>query len=193
MVFNPEFLTQRTATQDFLNPAFVIFGGDYEHSREALDLFEESKVNLPPMRLIAFCDIASACLVKYTLNCHYATKVTFMNEVHQLHAMLCDTSWDDFRQMLALDPRLGPSHLQVPGPDGDFGFGGACFPKDTEALAAYARQNGMCLALLEGAIRVNKLIRGEDFEAVVRCDECGQPLGSPEGPYCEPCGRIDGQ
>jgi len=162
IVFNPEFLTQRKASDDFLNPPFMIYGGDYENSIEVHDIFMESRVNMPEMEHVAFCDIASACFVKYTLNCYLAMKVTFMNEIYQLHKMHCSTSWDEFRSMLTLDPRMGKSHLQVPGPDGEFGFGGACFPKDTQAFAAFARQNGKYLCLIESAIRLNHITRGEE-------------------------------
>ena len=84
-----------------------------------------------------------------------------MNEIHELHKEShAQTTWDEFRQILATDPRLGPSHLMVPGPDGEFGFGGNCFPKDTKAFLKYADEVGVSLSILARAVFKNKRIRG---------------------------------
>ena len=69
-------------------------------------------------------------------------------------------SWEQFIDMLTRDPRMGDSHMQVPGPDGKFGFGGHCFPKDTDAMLAYAKNKNIKLNLLKKAVEVNKKIKG---------------------------------
>ena len=61
--------------------------------------------------------------------------------------------------MLTRDPRIGDSHMSVPGPDGKFGYGGHCFPKDTEALLYYANQQGVDMSQLKHAVKRNKKIR----------------------------------
>ena len=101
-------------------------------------------------------DLITASLLKYTINSWLATKVVFFNEVHNLfEATGSKFSWEQFTDMLTRDPRVGDSHLSVPGPDGKFGFGGHCFPKDTRALLYYSKGKGSKLKLLEQAIKLN--------------------------------------
>ncbi|NJO64266.1 MAG: hypothetical protein HC836_40685 [Richelia sp. RM2_1_2] len=85
-----------------------------------------------------------------------------MNELYKLHSCSgAESSWEQFTDMLRRDPRIGDSHLKVPGPDGYFGFGGHCFPKDTAGLLFYAQLLGIDLSVLNQAVRKNKEIRGE--------------------------------
>jgi UDPglucose 6-dehydrogenase len=156
LVYNPEFLTQRTANSDFINPDFMVFGGREEDCDAAYRVFNHSNVRKCPVH---FTDIATASLVKYTLNSLGAAKVIFMNEIFNLHARVCQSDWESFKNILLSDPRVGPCHLDVPGPDGQFGFGGACFPKDTKALIRYAHENDVLLSVLLQAVRTNEIIR----------------------------------
>ena len=66
-----------------------------------------------------------------------------------------ETSWEQFTDMLKRDPRVGDSHMQVPGPDGQFGFGGHCLPKDTKALLYYSKLEGAPLDLLDEVVKNN--------------------------------------
>ena len=68
-------------------------------------------------------------------------------------------SWENFINMIAIDSRVGPSHMQVPGLDGKFGYGGACFPKDSKALIKYAEEIGNPFELLAESNRINNKIR----------------------------------
>ena len=72
-------------------------------------------------------------MVKYIANCFLATKVSFFNEVHQF-AEAKDCDWNTVIAGVTSDHRIGNSHYNVPGPDGDYGFGGTCFPKDINSL-----------------------------------------------------------
>jgi len=160
IVYNPEFLTERTADQDFQNPFFQIIGGDDMEDCDELEriYYYHSNVKESPVFTV---DLETSSLIKYVLNTHYATKVAFMNEIQELHKEShAQTTWDEFREILATDPRLGPSHLMVPGPDGEFGFGGNCFPKDTKAFLQYADEVGVSLSILARAVFKNKRIRG---------------------------------
>jgi UDPglucose 6-dehydrogenase len=79
------------------------------------------------------CGSLEAELTKYFCNCFLATKVSFANEMKQL----CDSLGADYERVVessVYDDRIGNSHLAVPGPDGSWGFGGSCFPKDINAL-----------------------------------------------------------
>ena len=81
-------------------------------------------------------------MVKYVTNAFLATKVSFANEIHQICEGL-DIDYDKVIEYATLDKRLGKSHWQVPGPDGDFGYGGHCLPKDVKALIPFSRRIGI--------------------------------------------------
>jgi UDPglucose 6-dehydrogenase len=158
IVYNPEFLTEANAHDDFINPPMQILGGVWEDCETVERAYVEfSKVKVVPTFKT---DIVSASLLKYTINSWLATKVSFMNELYQLHkASGARTSWDQFTDMLQRDKRVGDSHLRVPGPDGQFGFGGHCFPKDTAGLLSYADKNKVDLSVLSKAVETNAKFR----------------------------------
>ena len=73
--------------------------------------------------------------------------------------------WNDAVEGFILDGRIGHSHISVPGPDGKFGFGGSCFPKDIQALINFGDQNGIEMHVLKGAWKTNLKVRPEkDWE-----------------------------
>lgn len=158
VVYNPEFLTEANAWNDFINPQMQVLGGAWKDC-EAVEraYVKHSNVKIVPTFKT---DIVSASLLKYTINSWLATKVTFMNELYKLHQVSgAKTSWEQFTDMLQRDNRVGNSHLRVPGPDGSFGFGGHCFPKDTAALLAYAESQDVDLSVLAQAVEKNNELR----------------------------------
>ena len=158
IIYNPEFLTEANSLEDFINPPMQILGGDWDDCEAVEKAYvRHSKVKIVPTFKT---DIVSASLLKYTINSWLATKVSFMNELYQLHQSSgARTSWAQFTDMLQRDKRIGDSHLRVPGPDGQFGFGGHCFPKDTKGLLSYAKQQDVELNVLAEAVTVNDSIR----------------------------------
>ena len=154
LVYNPEFLTEANSLQDFINPNMQILGGELHDCIEVEQAYiHHSKVKIVPTFKT---DLTSASLIKYTINSWLATKVSFFNELFHLHQSSdAETSWEQFTDMLKRDPRVGDSHMQVPGPDGMFGFGGHCLPKDTKALLYYSKVEGAPLTLLEKIINQN--------------------------------------
>lgn len=157
LVHAPEFLTAANAAKDYLNGEFVIIGGKVAAYRNEAERI--IKAGLPLKSLdVMHCTIAEASLAKYTINCFLSTKVIFMNELHNLAEKLgCD--YKKISEMIKADKRIGNSHLQVPGPDGAFGFGGMCFPKDTSALLKYAEDAGVEMMVLNAAVRKNTFLR----------------------------------
>ena len=100
-------------------------------------------------------------------NCYFATKVSFMNEM-RLVADKSGVDWDVAVDGFVRDGRIGHSHLAVPGPDGRFGFGGSCFPKDIQAMMSYARSLGIDPSVLDGAWKTNLNVRPErDWEKLL--------------------------
>jgi len=124
IVFNPEFLTEKNANSDFINQSRVILGGNKDHTNKIAKLFKERfGDDLPVIQT----NYETAEFIKYMNNCFLATKVSFMNEM-KLIANESEVNWETAIEGFTKDERVGKSHIQVPGPDGKFGFGGSCFP-----------------------------------------------------------------
>lgn len=158
IVYNPEFLTEANANEDFKNPPFQVFGGKWRDC----EVVEKAYLRYSSVRIVPTfkVDLTTASLLKYTINSWLATKVTFFNELKQLHELGSSmVSWEQFTDMLSRDERVGKSHMQVPGPDGEPGFGGHCLPKDTEALLNYANKKNIKMSVLRKAVSTNKKIR----------------------------------
>jgi UDPglucose 6-dehydrogenase len=157
LVFNPEFLTEKNAIADFINPRFTVIGGCNQGACYELKYVYNlhSACSHAPFFVT---DLTTASLVKYTINSFLATKVTFFNQIHEL-CHLSGADWHTLRTIVGDDERVGHSHTMVPGPDGRLGFGGACFPKDTLALVDYAARNNMSLSLVNEAVWHNTPIR----------------------------------
>lgn len=129
IVFNPEFLTERNAIKDYDNQSRIILGGPRPATTELKQIF--SKVF--PKATIIKTDSTHAEMVKYLTNNFLSVKVSFANEIYQLCDKL-NIDYDKVVEYATYDERLGKSHWGVPGHDGDFGFGGHCFPKDLAAI-----------------------------------------------------------
>ena len=161
IVFNPEFLTERSAYFDFINQSRVILGGLSEHVEKVANLYSDRFGSHLPIIKTNF---QTAELIKYMNNCFFATKVSFLNEMKQI-SDLVDADWDNAVEGFILDGRIGHSHINVPGHDGKFGFGGSCFPKDMRALITFIDQLNLDLKTLKGAWETNLVVRPEkDWE-----------------------------
>lgn len=160
IVYNPEFLTEANANNDFINPPFQILGGSWDACTKVEQMYTKYSLVKPvPTFKI---DIKAASLLKYTINSWLSTKVVFFNELYKLYnTYSMETSWKEFIGILQHEPRVGASHMNVPGPDGQFGFGGNCFPKDTKAFVEESK-NGSMLQLLEKVIELNSIMRPDD-------------------------------
>jgi UDPglucose 6-dehydrogenase len=156
LVHVPEFLTASKAMQDYLNGSFAIIGGSIKAYMNEAERF--TKISQQNLKTIVHCDIGEAALTKYAINSFLATKVVFMNELRGL-AVASGLDYNVIAEMISLDERIGHSHMRVPGPDGTFGFGGHCLPKDTEALLALSKDLGVTMQVLEAALKKNLLLR----------------------------------
>lgn len=157
VVNNPEFLKEGSAVEDFLRPMRVIVGLGPMHGRETSEMQAYvrgvmRRLYNPVVRTndrLLFCDSRSAELCKYASNAYLAMRVSFINDI----ANLCErvgADVEEVRRGMGMDTRIGPSFL-FPG----IGYGGSCFPKDTKALLACARKNGIELPLVEATERIN--------------------------------------
>jgi UDPglucose 6-dehydrogenase len=154
IVFNPEFLTERNAVEDYNNQNRIILGGPRPATTELKQIF--SKV-FPKAHIIKT-DSTHAEMVKYLTNSFLATKVSFANEIYQICEGL-HIDYDKVVEYATYDERLGKSHWNVPGHDGDFGFGGHCFPKDLAALLHLTVELGTINNVLLATSNTNDEIR----------------------------------
>lgn len=157
LVYCPEFLTANSAINDYAKTKFFILGGSIPaYTREAERIikggFRSDQIEFH------HCTIEEAAVAKLSINTFLASKVVFMNELYQL----CEANnikYNNVIQLMMLDKRIGVSHMHVPGPDGSFGFGGMCFPKDTQAFLRFAENSNVDFSMLETALKKNTLLR----------------------------------
>ena len=161
IVFNPEFLTERSAKFDFINQSRYVIGGSKRNVNRVALLYQWRFGNTGAYIETNF---ETAELIKYMNNCFFATKVSFMNEM-KLIAERCNVEWETAIDGFVADGRIGHSHLAVPGPDGKRGFGGSCFPKDIQAMISLGEELGIETSTLKGAWKTNLNVRPEkDWE-----------------------------
>ena len=161
IVFNPEFLTERSALFDFINQSRVILGGEKKYTKKVKDLYRHRFGDYLP---VIETNYQTAELIKYMNNLFFATKVSFLNEM-KLVANKANVNWEQAMEGFVMDGRVGHSHLSVPGPDGKLGFGGSCFPKDIQAMIAFGESLGIDMHTINGAWKTNLLVRPEkDWE-----------------------------
>jgi len=161
IVFNPEFLTERSAKFDFINQSRFILGGRKRNTARVAELFRWRFGDSVPCIETNW---ETAEMIKYMNNCFFATKVSFMNEM-KLVSDKVGVDWDMAVEGFVRDGRIGHTHLTVPGPDGKLGFGGSCFPKDIQAMITFGEDLGMDLNTLQGAWETNCEVRPDrDWE-----------------------------
>ena len=127
MAVYPEFLTESRWKKDALNPLCFILGGS-EEQLKALKTF--SKLSFKNEYLT---DNKTAALMKIVTNAYTSSKIMFFNHVYDVCLNL-GMNYEELRKCITTDPRIHENGTFVPGPDGQLGFGGKCFPKDTQYL-----------------------------------------------------------
>lgn len=152
-VYNPEFLTERNADNDFVNAEFHVLGG----VREATDKLEHIYRRYSNIAYTNFHHMTApeASFVKYTINSFLSTKVIFFNQLRDL-AEDWGCNYNVITRAVGEDDRVGIKHTRVPGPDRKKGFGGACFPKDTSALLKFSNDE---FSLLKNVLTINSEYR----------------------------------
>jgi len=162
LLFNPEFLTERSANFDFINQSrFIIGSGDSYQSALGSELFSKLiRDRFGDCVAILETTYETAEMIKYMNNCFFATKISFMNEMYQI-AKNCEVNWEQAVDGFVADGRIGHSHLNVPGHDGKFGFGGSCFPKDIQAMIEFAETIGVDPVVLKSVWEKNLEVRPE--------------------------------
>lgn len=160
---NPEFLREGAAIDDFMRPDRVVVGVQNERAAEVMnDIYRPLYLREFP---IMATDLESAEMIKYAANAFLATKITFINEI----AALCEKTGADVKMVskgMGLDGRIGDKFLHA-GP----GYGGSCFPKDTQALARMGQDHATPMQLTETVIKVNDQVKRRMIDRII--DLCG--------------------
>ena len=167
VVSNPEFLREGAGIEDFMRPNRVIIGTSSTQATAIMkDLYSPLYLIEAP---IVITDVKTAELIKYASNAFLATKISFINEI----ANLCERVGADIQTVskgMGLDRRIGSKFLHA-GP----GYGGSCFPKDTQALSNIGKKNKVTLGVIDAAIRAN------DFQKERTADNILKVLGKIKG------------
>lgn len=136
---NPEFLTARTAFHDFHNQTHVVLGRSKRCSNENFNKLYTFYAQYYPRALISICSSDESECMKSFVNCFYASKIQIFNEFY----LLCQkmgVDYNNVKDLMLKNKWFLPHHTNVPGPDGKLSYGGACFPKDTSALAEHMKR-----------------------------------------------------
>jgi UDPglucose 6-dehydrogenase len=163
IVSNPEFLREGAAINDFMRPDRIVIGS---RDPEAIDIMRDLYRALYLIETpFVVTSLEAAELTKYAANAFLATKISFINEI----ANLCDhvgCDVHDVARAMGMDRRIGNKFLH-PGP----GYGGSCFPKDTDALASVARQVGCDSLIVDAVVEVNRRQRGAMIKKIEKLVE----------------------
>jgi len=160
IAFNPEFLTEANAVEDYKNQNRIIIGAERPYSSRVKQIFAKAFPKVPIIKTSS----TIAETIKYVTNTFLSMKVSYANEIYKLCEGL-NIDYDKVIEYARYDDRLGNSHWSVPGPDGDFGFGGHCFPKDIAALQYVMKTLDIDSTMLDATIKKNEMVRTDkDWE-----------------------------
>lgn len=158
---NPEFLTQEKANEDFLNPTRTVIGANNQKIADRIKKLYQTI--LPKDQQYYIMDTTSAELTKYMSNLMLASKILLANEFFALSEHV-GADYNKVKEAVEADKRIG-TFLTVPGWDGDFGFGKACFPKDMIGILGFAKKNKVDMSALQAIWDKNlKIRKNRDWE-----------------------------
>lgn len=160
IIHNPEFLSAATAFIDFHNQTHIVLGQGQNCSNESLKVVHDFYATYYPDAVISECKSVESESMKSFVNSFYAVKIQFFNELY----LLCQNIGADFetiKRLMMKNDWINPMHTQVPGHDGKLSYGGACFPKDTNALLQCMKKNESPHQVLEGCVRERNILRDD--------------------------------
>jgi UDPglucose 6-dehydrogenase len=159
-IFNPEFLTSATAFEDFHNQKHIVLGKSKNINIDDMDILTTFYKSNYPDAEISITSAINSESMKIFCNSFYAVKIQFFNEIY----LLTQKNNSDYNEILSLMFKNGwinKMHTKVPGPDGKLSYGGACFPKDTNALLNHMIRNNSDCAILNATVIEQKKFRSE--------------------------------
>jgi UDP-glucose 6-dehydrogenase len=160
-IHNPEFLTARTAFDDFHNQTHIVLGKGPNCSDKNFNKVIDFYNNYYPDAEISLGTSLESESMKSFVNCFYSIKVQFFTELY----LLCKkngSNYDTIKNMMLKNNWINPMHTNIPGPDGQISYGGLCFPKDTNALNKYMLKNESPNKVLEATIKERNEMRNDN-------------------------------
>lgn len=161
LVHNPEFLTARTALEDFLTQSHIVIGSTRNLLNEDV-LLDEFYKEAFPKATISYCSSTESECMKLFCNNFYAAKVQIFTEFY----LLCENlgiSYEVVKDLMLQNGWINPMHTMVPGPDLQISYGGFCFSKDTNALVQFMGSNNVPCGVLEAMIEERNIMRNDDL------------------------------
>ena len=164
ILHNPEFLTARTAYEDFHNQTHIVIGKSKLCTEEKVDMLKNFYSTFYPDAEISICTSIESESMKIFCNSYYAVKIQLFTELYLLtKSNGCD--YGKVVNMMLKNDWINIMHTKVPGPDGKISYGGLCFPKDTNALSKYMDRHNVSNMILKSCIDERNLMR-EDCDNI---------------------------
>lgn len=163
-IHNPEFLSSKTAFEDFHNQTHIVLGKTKKITNDDINSIKKFYNHYYPNANISVCESNESESMKIFCNSFYAVKIQFFNELYLLCQKInCD--YDTVLKLMLNNNWINPMHTKVPGTDGKLSYGGACFPKDTNALLSFMKKNNSNHQVLESCISERNILR-ELYETI---------------------------
>ena len=153
MVHNPEFLTASSAYEDFRDQEHIVIGGN---SAKLVDFYS----TYYPDAEISICTSQESEAMKLFVNNFYSIKIMAFNEFF-LTCQSLNLPYDSVLHLMLKNGYINPMHTMVPDIDGNLGYGGACFPKDTNALLQQMKRLNIPCQLLEACVKERNELRDD--------------------------------
>jgi UDPglucose 6-dehydrogenase len=160
IIHNPEFLTSRTSEEDFINQNHIVIGYTKQTENQTEEIINFYKKNFKNVKISVGRSIETE-MMKIWCNSFYAIKIQVFNEIYE-HCKKMEVDYENVKTMMLKNEWINPMHTNVPGPDGKKGYGGACFPKDTNALVEHLKRNDIIHGVLESAIKERNFLRQDE-------------------------------
>ena len=164
-IHNPEFLTAATAFEDFHNQKHIVLGKgpNVDNIDELVKFYKKGY----PDAEISICTSTESESMKSFVNCFYAVKVQFFNELFLLCKSI-DCDYDTVKDLMLKNKWINPMHTNVPGPDGKLSYGGYCFPKDTNALLQFMKTKNTNHKVLSAVIEERNEMRSDNVNVKIK-------------------------
>lgn len=158
LIHNPEFLSSKTAYEDFENQPKIILGVTSNIEKSDIETIIDFYNQYFPESEISICSSTESESMKIFSNCFYSVKIQFFNELYILCQKM-DINFETVKLLMLSNNWINPMHTNVPGPDGLLSYGGSCFPKDNLALIEFMKKLGTPCSVLESAKKERDLFR----------------------------------
>jgi UDPglucose 6-dehydrogenase len=160
IIHNPEFLSAKTANEDFENSNHVVLGKTKNINDDDIKIIKNFYLEYFPLATYNICNSKESELMKIFCNSFYAVKVEFFTELYLLSNKL-DCSFNLIRDMMLENKWINPQHTNIPGSDGKISYGGMCFPKDTNALNEFMKNKESVNYILDATIKERNILRDD--------------------------------